>query len=106
MEVGVAGYADGGASMWVDFSDFTTLQPDGDIADLLSHLFLGHDDGKGTGASAEDSALALGRTDVVDLRPQRNHLDGKAVASESSLCSQHTGVHDAAHALQQVGGDA
>jgi len=29
-------------------------------------------------------------------------VKGKAVASKSCLCGQHTGIHDTAHALQQI----
>jgi hypothetical protein len=109
VRLNVAGDPNSAARIWADFADLPTLQPDDDALDLgalgLLHLLLVHYEGVCTRAAAEDtSSVGLG-ANVENLRTERDHVDGEAVASCCRLCSQHTRIDAASHAGNQVLGN-
>lgn len=56
--------------------------------------------------TAEDCSSACGRAYTEDCCSHRNHVHREAIAPEGGLCGEDTGIDNAAHAIQQVLGNA
>lgn len=105
VERGIAGDADGGGRTGMNLPDLAALQPYSDIARAIV-VFARHHDAVGARAAAEDGLALWLEPDVVDLRADGYQVYGQAVAAEGGLGRQHARVDDAAHAGEQVCGDA
>lgn len=105
MVVGIAGNTNGGASIGADSSDFAALKANSDLPDLLANLLLGNNSSKSASATAEDSTLAGGGANGVDLSSEGNHAHRETIAAEGSLCGKHTGIHNTTHAPQKLSRD-
>ena len=108
--LGVAGDAYGAAGIRTDLSKLAALQPDNNMPGLgpcaRVYLVAVYNDGIRTCAAAEDAPTTRLGADVEDLRAQRDHVDGKTVTSCGCFGGQHTGIHEAAHTLDEVLRDA
>ena len=107
--VGVAGDADGGASILVHPPDLTTLQlhvhihARHDLGAVGLGLLLFADDGSvRTRAATEDGGALESRTDVEHHSPHGDEVDGQAVPPEDGLGGKNTGIDDTTHAVEEA----
>ena len=113
MVMGVARDANGSARVLADSSDLAALEPNVDVlarhdldSALRRLLILALDNGIGARAPAEDRASLRVGPNVEDGRANRDQVHGEAVPPVRRLGGQDTGIDHAAHAVEQLLGDA
>lgn len=109
----IAGNTNRGTGIFANLADFTALQPDNNMLALhhpgavVLRLFLFGYDGRVCSSAAAKDGLPIGLgPNIVNDRPDGNHVHGQAISSPSRFRGQDTRIDNTAHAVEQVLGNA